>query len=232
MKKHNKPEWVEDIQKEKIDLWTRHKNQYDLLSRLYISLTAVDIESIGVSIFWNGKLNYDDEYGYDYEFGLTDTEYQENFMYKFSDKFNEQYLDVYSHCKSPYSTVIRRRMRSTISDPDRWSKRQKVSISRRVNIHLKADNYCFEFISEADCDIGDKGYYKDVSSQLIDSSNEEILEADKVYDIYKWLTYNTDDIPAIGIPIAGEVVSNQAAPMRMLILFGLIVIALILLSNF
>ena len=172
MKKHNKPEWVEDIEKAKSDFRTRKENQCDLLSRLYNSLIAVDTKSLDVYVFL--RSNFIDDWDSEDEENSYDPDNEYNYKIQYPDAE----LDVYSARRSPHT------------------------ISRKLICYLtETDDYCFEFFTHNTrngsnhTDIESK---TTVSSQLIDASNEEVLEVDKVYDIYKWLTHNTDHIPLIG----------------------------------
>ena len=207
MKKHNKPEWVEDIEKAKSDFRTRKENQCDLLSRLYNSLIAVDTKSLDVYVFLRSNFiddfdSEDEEYFYD-----PDNEYNYKIQYPDAE------LDVYSVRRSPHTMVKTYDLGFKLVEKKGFFEDKKVKIrrteEREVEIRRKlicylteTDDYCFEFFtlntrngSNNHTDIESK---TTVSSQLIDASNEEVLEVDKVYDIYKWLTYNTDHIPLIG----------------------------------
>lgn len=203
MKKHNKPEWVEDIEKAKSDFRTRKENQCDLLRRLYNSLIAVDTKSLDVYVFLRREAddwwNEDEQVLYDPDneyIGEPDTE-----------------LDVYSDCRSPHTMVKTYDLGFKLVEKKGFFEDKKVKIrrteEREVEIRRKlicylteTDDYCFEFfthnVRNGSHNLTDIESKTTVSSQLIDASNEEVLEVDKVYDIYKWLTYNTDHIPLIG----------------------------------
>ena len=159
MKKHNKPEWVEDIEKAKSDFRTRKENQCDLLSRLYNSLIAVDTKSLDVYVFL--RSNFIDDWDKEDEENAYDPDNEYNYKIQYPDAE----LDVYSTRRSPHT--IRRKLICYLTE---------------------TDDYCFEFFtlntrngSNNHTDIESK---TTVSSQLIDASNEEVLEVDKVYDIY------------------------------------------------
>jgi hypothetical protein len=172
MKKHNKPEWVEGIQKEKLDLKVR--KQY--MKKLIASLRVIDLNSIDVNI---------------YERATS--------------------VHISSSRKSPYTTVIKEYylMKGFWSQPliewffqlDSPGYRKKiVPVERSIDIDSMIDGYCFKFIQKTtDCGVRDKKCYKHIfSNQMISLLEEKPLETNKIYDMYKWLTYNTDHIPTIG----------------------------------
>jgi hypothetical protein len=178
MKNHNKPEWVKDIEKEKIDIEKekirakeKEKNTSDLLNKLFESLTVIDLASIHVNSV-----------------------------------IESLHIRLYSSYQSPYTVVVKKSYTEHIHirgdfSPKILHKYRKKTVSelREIHIHLVKDKYCFEFIKETDCDSGYVGAYKRiVSTQMVSLLEEKPLETDKIYDMYKWLTYRTNRIPKIG----------------------------------